>query len=105
HDRAGHEDRAVGANHNADGQRQREAEEDLAAEEQQRHDDEKYRHRRDNRPRQHFVDADVEGGDEVTLLAEQFQVFADPVEDDDRVGERIPGQGEQGGNHQEVDFD
>src|SRR5659263_385444 len=103
-DRAGHEDRGVGPDHDPHREGQREVVQDDPAEDQQRNDGDEDGHRGDDGPAEDLVDAQVDRRGEGSLLPEP-DVLPDPVEDDDRVGQRVPADGEQRRDEEQVHLD
>src|SRR3990172_3438063 len=103
-DRAGHEDRGVGSDHDPDREGQGEVVQDDPAEDQQRYGGDEDRQRGDDGPAEDLVDAQVDRLGEGPPLPET-DVLPDPVEDDDRVRERVPPDGKQRRDEEEVLLD
>jgi hypothetical protein len=100
-DRARHEDRGVGADQDPHQQREGEVVDHLAAEGEERAGRHEGSERGDDGAGEDLVDAPVEDGRHRVLQA-LVQVLPDPVEDDDGVGERVAGDGEDRGDQEEV---
>src|SRR5512140_1423732 len=103
-ERAGHEDRGVRPDHDPHRESQREVVQDDPAEDQQRNDGDEDGQRRDDVPAEDLVDAQVDRLGERLQLPEAY-ILPDPVEDDDRVGQRVPADREQRGDEEEVHLD
>ena len=102
-DRGGDVDGAVGAAQEADDQGEGEAVQALAAEDVEDDDDQPGGERRQDRPAQGLVDGVVDHlGGQVRRLALDL---ADPVEDDDRVVDREPDQGQERRDDRQVDLE
>src|SRR2546430_9866884 len=97
------EDGAVGAGDDSDQERQREALDRLATRDEDRRQDEHHGEAGDDRPRRGLHDAQVHDLLEGEALADT-QVFADPVEDHDRVVDRETDDGQHGGHEERVDL-
>ena len=59
--------------------------------------------RRQNRPAQRLIDAVVHDRFQIIAPAD-FQIFPDPVENDDRIVDRVAYKSQQGGDHGQVDL-
>src|SRR5437773_12493373 len=97
------EDGAVGAGDDSDQERQREALDRLATRDEDRRQDEHHGEAGDDRPRRGLHDAQVHDLLEGEALADT-QVFADPVEDHDRVVDREADDGQDGGHEERIDL-
>ena len=62
----------------------------------------------DDRPAQHLVDAQIDKPAKGQIAQQPFvllvHIFPDPVKDHDRVVQGIAGNGQQGGDDQQIDF-
>ena len=103
HDRSCDEHRAVGSRDRADGHRKREAVDARPAEDVQDEGHHQHGPRREQRPTQRLVDAQVDhlARDLRTLAAD----FADAVEHHDRVVDRVTDDGQQSGDDRQVDLE
>src|SRR5512143_3423198 len=103
-ERAGDEDGGVGPDHDPDREGQREIVKHDPAEDQQCNHGDENGQGSDNGPAEDLVDAQVDRLGKGSLLPEP-DVLPDPVEDDDRVGQRVPADREQRGDEEQVYLD
>ena len=98
------EDRGIGRHADAPDHRRRERADHVAAEEEQRQQRQEHRRRRHDRARQHRVDRHVDdlGGRQFLVFAHHF---ADAVEHDDGLVERIADDGENRGDRGLVELE
>src|SRR5690606_3082026 len=93
-----YEDRRIRPDHDAEEENQRELADRPATEDEEREERGQRRHARQHRPRERLVDRTVDQRNDLLTPPRRLQILADPIEDNDRVVQRVTQDRQHGGD-------